>query len=260
MPTKLNPTPVLFTPPKTTGPTTKSTWFHRASVAIGSTTILFSLTKAIYTPTDSHTRLKTLIAGFFGYLIADLISGIYHWLIDNYGDASTPFVGSHIEAFQGHHSLPWAITKREFASNLHVGARVITYLTVPANMMWHENPVVMGFVGVAGGGMMFGSQIHAWAHVSRGKLPAVVVALQDVGVFVRQSEHARHHLPPYDGGYCVVSGVWNRVLDEYKVFLGLEKVVFFLFGVKPRSWSEGNSGGGATAAVTAEDYFETSPP
>ncbi|KVH99127.1 Kua-ubiquitin conjugating enzyme hybrid, localization [Cynara cardunculus var. scolymus] len=206
----IKPTPVLFTPPKTDGPSLKSTLFHRAWVAIGCTTVLFSLAKAVYGSTDSHTRLKTIVAGFLGYLVADLISGIYHWLIDNYGDASTPFVGSHIEAFQGHHSLPWAITKRQFASNLHVGARIITYLTVPANLIWHDQPVVMGFVGMASGGMLFGSQIHAWAHVSKSKLPAIVVALQDAGVFVTQSQHAAHHLPPYNGGYCVVSGVWNR--------------------------------------------------
>ncbi|GFP98131.1 fatty acid desaturase 4 chloroplastic, partial [Phtheirospermum japonicum] len=30
----------------------------------------------------------------FGYLLADLASGIYHWAVDNYGSAQTPVFGS----------------------------------------------------------------------------------------------------------------------------------------------------------------------
>lgn len=31
------------------------------------------------------------------------VSGIYHWIVDNYGNGSTPVLGSQIAAFQGHH-------------------------------------------------------------------------------------------------------------------------------------------------------------
>ncbi|KAJ9568060.1 hypothetical protein OSB04_004026 [Centaurea solstitialis] len=248
---KLNPTP-LITPPTFDDPSLKPTWFHHLWVATGCTAVMFSLANAaVYGATDSHTSLKTILAGFIGYLFVDLFSGVYHWVFDNYGDLSTPILGSHIDAFRRHHELPWAITKRRFSSNLHVTARIITHVVPAMNLMWHDRPVVMGFVGMFSGGVLFGVQIHAWAHESKRKLPAISVALQDAGVVLGQSPHAAHHLPPYNGGYCVVSGVWNRVLDECKVFVGLEKVVFFVFGVQPRSWSEANSGG--TAAVA---YFE----
>ncbi|CAN7033129.1 unnamed protein product [Brassica rapa subsp. trilocularis] len=41
--------------------------------------------------------------------------------------------------------------------------------------------------------------------------------------------------------YCIVSGVWNNVLDDNKIFEALEKVLYVQFGVKPRSWSDPNS-------------------
>lgn len=45
----------------------------------------------------------TAVATMAGILIADLVSGVFHWSVDNYGDSKTPVFGSVIEAFQGHH-------------------------------------------------------------------------------------------------------------------------------------------------------------
>ncbi|GJV94467.1 fatty acid desaturase 4, chloroplastic-like protein [Tanacetum coccineum] len=206
----------LVTPPKSDDPSLKSTWSHRAWVATGCTSVLASLASSIVGSYDSHIWVEPVLSGFVGYLFADLGSGVYHWGIDNYGDASTPIVGSQIDAFQGHHKWPWTITKRQFANNLHALAR-------------------------EGYGSLVLPQFHAWAHGTKSKLPPLVVALQDSGVLVSRSEHGAHHRPPYNNNYCIVSGVWNKLLDENKVFEALEMVIFFKFGLRPRSWSEPNS-------------------
>lgn len=52
-------------------------------------------------------------------IAADFLTGVYHWSVDNYGDGSTPIVGSQIAAFQGHHQKPWTITEREFCNNVY---------------------------------------------------------------------------------------------------------------------------------------------
>ncbi|KAL4566820.1 hypothetical protein LXL04_030945 [Taraxacum kok-saghyz] len=153
----------------------------------------------------------------------------------------TPVFGSQIDAFRGHHRWPWTITKRQFANNLHALARVITYTILPIDLIGHDHPVVMGFVAMASGCIMFSQLFHSWAHGTKSKLPPVVVALQDAGVLVSRSQHADHHRKPYNNNYCIVSGVWNRLLDENKVFEALEMVLFFKFGLRPRSWSEPNS-------------------
>ncbi|KAI3504432.1 hypothetical protein L1887_25898 [Cichorium endivia] len=231
----------LITPPKLDDPSLKSTWIQRAWVATGCTSVLISLANSIIGSIDSHIWLEPILSGFVGYLFADLGSGVYHWGIDNYGDSSTPVFGSQIEAFQGHHKWPWIITKRQFANNLHALARVITYIVLPIDLIGHDQPVLMGFVGMASGCIMFSQQFHAWAHGTKSKLPAIVVALQDAGVLVSRSQHLDHHRPPYNNNYCIVSGVWNRFLDEHRVFETLEMVVFLKLGLRPRSWSEPNS-------------------
>ncbi|KAI3673797.1 hypothetical protein L6452_39927 [Arctium lappa] len=254
---KPNPTP----PPTFKNPNPKPTWYHHLWAAAGCTTALFSLsTTAVHASTDPYTSLKTIFAGLIGYFFIDLISSIYHWTFDNYGDSSTPLLGPHIDTFRSHHELPWATTRTQFSTNLYAPAVFNTIVVLPMSLMWYDQPVVMGFVGVVGVGILFSAQIHVWAHQSKGKLPVMVVAMQNAGVVLGQSRHASHHRS-FDRDYGIVSGNWDRVLDEYKVFLGLEKVVFLLVGVKPMSWSEGKSGGGGATAVTVveEDYVEMSP-
>ncbi|GKU89182.1 hypothetical protein SLEP1_g3352 [Rubroshorea leprosula] len=157
--------------------------------------------------TLSH-RLEPVLAGYVGYVRADLGSGVYHWGIDNYGDASTPVFGAQIETFRGHHKWPWTITRRQFANNLHALVRALTFSVLPTDLLCN-NPIIHGFVALCLGCIMFSQQFHAWAHGTKGKLPPLVVALQDVAL-----------------------------LDQHKVFEALEMVLFFKLGVRPRSWSE----------------------
>ncbi|KAL2523689.1 Fatty acid desaturase 4 [Abeliophyllum distichum] len=222
-------------------PSLQSTWSHRVWVASGCTTVLISLAKSLTTAVDSHIWIEPILAGFIGYVLADLGSGIYHWGIDNYGDSETPFFGTQIEAFQGHHKWPWTITRRQFANNLHALARAVTFTVIPLDLICNDNAVLHGFVGVCSGCIMFSQQFHAWAHCTKSKLPAAVVALQDAGILVSRSQHAAHHRPPYNNNYCIVSGVWNEILDNSKFFEAMEMILFFKLGVRPRSWTEPNS-------------------
>lgn len=242
-PRPLTATPIAKTPdrPSIKDPDLLSTWPHRAWVASGCTTVLISLLKCATGSAHSQMWLEPVLAGLIGYVLADLGSGVYHWGIDNYGDASTPVFGSQIEAFQGHHKWPWTITRRQFANNLHALARAVTFTVLPLDLVFND-PVVHGFVWVCSGCIMFSQQFHAWAHGTKSRLPPLVVALQDAGLLVSRSQHAAHHHAPYNNNYCIVSGVWNEFLDDNKVFEALEMILFFQLGVRPRSWSEPNFG------------------
>ncbi|XP_010533383.1 PREDICTED: fatty acid desaturase 4, chloroplastic-like [Tarenaya hassleriana] len=233
------PNPTELAPPRLNDPSLKSTWPHRLWVAAGSTTVLVSAAKSIAGMLSSHMWLEPAIAGYVGYILADLGSGVYHWGIDNYGDGSTPVFGAQIEAFQGHHKWPWTITRRQFANNLHALGRVIAFAVLPLDLAC-DDPVLHGFVSVFAFCIMFSQQFHAWAHSTKSKLPRLVVALQDMGVLVSRSQHAAHHRPPYNNNYCIVSGVWNKFLDETKIFEAMEMALYFKLGVRPRSWSEPN--------------------
>lgn len=236
----MTPPPAVVTAtnrPIDNDPSLQSTWSHRAWVVAGCTTLLISLGESMKGSVDLLMWVEPIFAGWVGYILADLGSGVYHWAIDNYGDGSTPIFGSQIEAFQGHHKWPWTITKRQFANNLHALARVVTFTVLPIALLCHD-PIVQGFVGMFSGCIMFSQQFHAWAHGTKSRLPPLVVALQHAGVLVSRSQHAAHHRSPYNNNYCIVSGVWNEFLDKKKVFEALEMILYFKLGVRPRSWSE----------------------
>ena len=40
--------------------------------------------------------------------------------------------------------------------------------------------------------------------------------LQDAGVLVSRRAHGAHHRAPFEGNYCIVSGIWNPVLDQVR--------------------------------------------
>ena len=232
--------PRLTTAPRPIDPSILSTWSHRAWLTSGCTVVLISLIKSIVGVTNSHIWLSPTLAGLVGYVVADLWSGVYHWVIDNYGCASTPFFGNQIEEFQGHHMWPRAITKRQFANNLHALGRAVTFIVLPIDLLC-DNPIIHGFVSVCFGCILFSQQFHAWAHSTKSQLPSLVVALQDLGILLSRSQHTAHHHRPYNSNYCIISGIWNNFLDNQKVFKALEMFLFLKLGVRPRSWSEPNS-------------------
>ena len=97
----------------------RSTWQHRAWVASGTSLMAATLGVGlahIQGPGDAVAAGAALLSA---YLLADLGTAVYHWLVDNYGSAATPVFGGQIAAFQGHHQRPWTITERQFCNNMH---------------------------------------------------------------------------------------------------------------------------------------------
>ncbi|KAJ6837652.1 fatty acid desaturase 4, chloroplastic [Iris pallida] len=227
-------------------PALRSTWAHRAWVAAGSAAVLAALSNSASAAADSGSLLEPALAAALGYVLADLGSGFYHFGIDNYGGPSTPVFGPQIEAFQGHHRRPATITRRQPANNLHALARAVALAVVPLELAVGAAvppssaaaAAAHAFVGACAGCIMLSQQFHAWAHGAKGRVPHWVEALQGAGVLISRDMHGAHHRVPYNNNYCIVSGVWNPLLDEYRVFEAVELVLYFRFGVRPRSWGE----------------------
>ena len=64
--------------------------------------------------------------------------------------------------------------------------------------------------------------------------------VQDAGLLVSRRAHGAHHKAPFEGNYCIVSGVWNDLLDNAHFFRKMEDFVYARTGVEPRCWHEPN--------------------
>lgn len=180
-----------------------------------------------------------MVAAGTGYLAADLLSGIYHWGIDNYGDARTPLFGDQIAGFQGHHQRPWTITKREFCNNVHGIAKPVL-LWSALFMVLPGNCGLDSFAAVGGLFVLLSQELHKYAHMKKSELHPWIVALQDSGVLISRKAHGQHHSAPFENNYCIVSGAFNPLLDESEVFHKVEKIIHEWTGTEPRCWSEPN--------------------
>jgi ubiquitin-conjugating enzyme E2 variant len=265
--------PSLSAPSRADPDELRSTWPQRAWTLAGSAAILSSLsTSASLVAAGGSaggSAAESLAAALAAYSLADLATGFYHWFVDNYGDADTPVFGAQIAAFQGHHRYPSTITRREPCNNLHALARAAALALVPfdAALSAASAPAAAhAFAGAFAACVVLSQQFHAWAHEKRRRLPPGVEALQGAGVLVSRAQHAAHHRQPYNTNYCIVSGMWNGVLDRYRVFEALEMVVFLRTGVRPRSWDEtdaswmevaGDDHVAATAAAGDDGLLQT---
>jgi palmitoyl-[glycerolipid] 3-(E)-desaturase len=202
-----------------------------------------------------YTALALLVCGISTWLAADLGSGVLHWAVDNYGNGRTAIFGKIIAAFQGHHSAPHTITKRDTYNNVYP-------LTIPFGLA----PLVL-FLGLAGWELVQGSKLsdfaswswwcgipslwltlfsvwelysqefHKWSHSSPRDTPAIGTWLQRYGVAVPRTMHARHHARPFEGNYCIVSGICNPWLDNMGFFRRCEYVIYHYWtGVEANAW------------------------
>ena len=57
-------------------------------------------------------------------------------------------------------------------------------------------------------------RFHKWSHTLRSQCHPVVNWLQDHGILVHRSAHLRHHKPPFETNYCIVTGHMNPILDR----------------------------------------------
>jgi hypothetical protein len=143
------------------------------------------------------------------WLLADFISGFWHWLEDRYFEESWPIIGKYIaKPNQLHHAQPLEFLNGGYWQRNYTAI-------IPAAVAFALYPSwVFVFVSQA-------NEIHAWAH-SKGKVSGWVAAIQETGFFQSPRHHGEHHRSPFDCKYCVMSDWLNPILDYVRFWPTLE--------------------------------------
>ena len=165
-----------------------------------------------------------LAGAFLGFLAADLVSGIVHWIGDK-GDAEWPILGpSLIRPFREHHEDPRAIAGHDFvetngASSLGATLVSLAGLVIPVD---GASGCVAGWALLSLAFWLFATnQIHKWAHSA--SAPRVIRGLQRRRWILSPEHHALHHAAPFDRCYCITTGWMNPVLARIRFFAALER-------------------------------------
>lgn len=181
------------------------------------------------------TAIQTTVLIVSSWTLADFGSGVLHWSVDNYGNGKTPIMGGIIAAFQGHHAAPWTITERGFCNNVY--KLCIPFGIIPSVLATVLLPPKVALFALSFFCFEILSQeFHKWSHQTKGEAPAIANALQSLGLTVPRTQHALHHIAPYDGNYCIVSGICNSALDQSGVFRWMEHRIYEINGVESNAW------------------------
>lgn len=98
-------------------------------------------------------------------------------------------------------------------------------------------PVAHAATAFYGGFLTFillSQETHRQAHMTRSA--PWIRALQNQGIIVKRTVHGEHHRSPFARNYCILSGIWNKPLDESFFFRRVEAIIYLLTGVEPICW------------------------
>jgi plasmanylethanolamine desaturase len=185
------------------------------------------------------------VAFLLSMIVADLISGLVHWLADTWATVEFPILGpTLIKNFREHHSDPLALTRKGLVETNGDNCMIL----IPAQVGALFIPLGRG--GVEAGGVewlffyvfvvfftfwiMVTNQIHKWAHLRPEQVNFVVRFCQKMRIFLPYHEHQIHHTVPFESHYCITNGWLNHFLARIGFYRKLEWVGWKIFGAIPR--------------------------
>jgi len=153
------------------------------------------------------------------FVLADLISALFHWFFDTWFEVDTPVLGPIIRPFREHHTDPLSILQHDLIGTAGPACWLGVFALVPA--FWAAPWLAFLLSWVA----TFATQadtVHQWSH-ARGAPFGWARWLQRHGVLQSPEDHDRHHVPPHKQGWATLAGWWNPVLDRALPYL--ERVI-----------------------------------
>lgn len=153
-------------------------------------------------------------------LIADFITGLFHWAEDTYGTIDDTWFSKYIwEPNIMHHKHPSDIAKNSFLDR-NIIQWVIAALFIGLYAIFFPITWQLILIGILAS---FGNEIHVWSH--RKTNPWWIELLQDMCIIQTKLHHAKHHLKPYSTRYCVITNIVNPILETIRFWESLEWVL-----------------------------------
>jgi len=145
---------------------------------------------------------------FSAYLLIDFVSGLFHFVEDNYFTPDTPIVGQTIYDNRVHHEKPRNIVAQSFWETNSFLYTIITPWFVAlfycCGILF--TPFAISYIAIG----MHTNQIHKYSHMTKSELPKWVFVMQRLFIF--QNSHNSHH-QDHTGNYCIVGNILNPILE-----------------------------------------------
>ena len=164
--------------------------------------------------------LRILILSF---ILADIMSGIYHWFQDSYRTKYEIVNKALFENFQLHHEVPYLITKHDWIyvswelGAIAIFGNLVGYIYGGISERPSENWMIWHTLWLFG---IWINHVHRCAHM-RCYIPW---PLQN------SKHHAIHHQRPELRCYCILSVLNNGWIDYLNIWAIAEWIIYYIFG------------------------------
>ena len=192
----------------------------------------------------------SVVLVLIGYLMADFLTGMFHWAADTWGTVDWPVVGvGLIRPFREHHVDQVEITRHDFIETNGASCFIVFFFATGAALLPQGPGHLWSFIAA---GLVFSftllgfatNQFHKWAHEKEPH--PVIAALQRWHVILPRDHHQIHHTSPYTKYYCITNGWLNEPLHRIGYYRFLERMISAVTGLVPR---EDDIGKKAAAAL-----------
>ncbi len=168
--------------------------------------------------------------------LADLMSGVVHWLEDTYGNPNWKFLGlgKHVVVPNlVHHYRQRDLVKGNWFDRIWTSA---VFLLIVLLILWAfglVNQLVCLTFSIA----VWGNEVHCWSHRSPKENGKIITFLQRNYIIQSPKQHAKHHISPYACDFCAMTPYLNPILEATKFWRILEFILGIFF-IKPNRGKE----------------------
>lgn len=158
------------------------------------------------------------------YLLADFITGLYHWAEDNYEVWPRGVLCRN----RYHHLNPRAMFQygsywETFRDTFKYSGWLLVPIWCLGGGAWWYFLILVGSTA---------NLIHSFTHVPHEILPWWVIFLQNWGIFQSPSQHRIHHTGAQNTNYCVMTNYLNPWLEHFVFWRRLENLVEEFTGIR----------------------------
>ena len=152
-----------------------------------------------------------------GWILADLIGGFVHWYQDRVARPRWGFLERHLWGPNRlHHVEPLDFAKSGFWERNSTTVIAALAVALPLFTIFGFSWVLV-FATIGG---CVQNEVHLWTHKPR---DGWIKVLQQIGIIQSVAGHARHHKPPQNRNYCILTDWVNPILERLKVWERLER-------------------------------------
>ena len=149
------------------------------------------------------------------YFYIDLASGLLHIILDNPLNLDNKYIGRFANGFQQHHFNTALRVNMKLSDHLRPMGIVIVLVSY-LGLLIHGPYLTSLYIYI----ISFSFNVcwmqccHRWSHMSKTKRGNLISTLQKIGICLKPNEHLVHHKSPYLQNFCIMSGIFNPLLNK----------------------------------------------